>query len=80
MTITLDDELYKMLQTQAAREGRDTDTVARELLAASLTDAARDFSEAVEGIRRGFEDFEAGRYRTLAEVRAEKKAKYGIGS
>ena len=79
MTITLNKELSELLQAKATREGRDTNTVAQELLAASLTDAARDFSEAVEGVRRGLEDFEAGRYRSLAEVKADKKAKYGIG-
>ncbi len=80
MTITLNEELTELLQAQATREGRDADTVARELLAASIREAARDFSEAVEGIRRGFKDFEAGRYRSLSEIKAEKKARYGIDS
>ncbi len=34
--------------------------------------------EAIEGVRRGLEDVEQGRTRSIRRMRAEKKKKYGL--
>jgi hypothetical protein len=53
-------------------------TVAAELLASVLEWEAQDYEEAVEGIQRGLDDFEAGRFRSFAEFAEEQRRKYNL--
>jgi predicted transcriptional regulator len=78
ITIELAPEVLARLQEKAAREGRDAESVAADVLADALEWETQDWAEAVEGIRQGLADFEAGRFRPLEEVIAEKQSKYGL--
>jgi predicted transcriptional regulator len=78
ITIELDPELSVWLQEKAAQEGREADAVAAALLAEVRECEDQDRAEAVEGIRRGLADFEAGRFRPLEEVIAEKQTRYDL--
>jgi predicted transcriptional regulator len=78
ITIELDTELAVWLQEKATQEGREAEAVAAAVLAEARRWEAQDHAEAVEGIRRGLADFDAGRYKTLEEVIAEKQAKYDL--
>ena len=78
ITIDLDPEVLARLRDKAAREGEDSAAVAARLLAEALEWEAQDQREATEGIQRGLTDFEAGRYRSLEDVVAEKRTKYGL--
>lgn len=54
------------------------DQVAEALIAAGLEAEAREKAEAAEGIRRGLEDFAAGRYSPATQVFAEIRARHGL--
>jgi predicted transcriptional regulator len=73
ITIELAPEVLARLREKAAREGRDAESVAADLLADALEWEAEDRAQAIEGIRRGLADFEAGRFRSLEEVIARKQ-------
>ncbi len=77
MTLTLRPQTEARLLAWAEYEGQDADTVADALLAEAL---ARVQAKEVAAIRIGFEDSDAGRVRPLAEVAAEKRAKYNLPS
>ncbi len=57
---------------------KDVATVAAELLASVLEWEAQDYEEAVEGIQRGLDDFEAGQFRSFAEFAEEQRRKYNL--
>jgi predicted transcriptional regulator len=78
LTIELSAEALARLQEKAAQEGRDAESVAATVLAEALEWEAEDCAEAIEGIRRGLADFEAGRFRPLEEMIADKRAKHGL--
>ncbi len=63
ITVTLSPEVEAKLLEKATRQGKDVATVAAELLASVLEWEAQDYEEAVEGIQRGLDDFESGRFR-----------------
>lgn len=73
ITVTLSPEAEAKLLEKAARQGKDVATVAAELLASVLEWEAQDYEEAVEGIQRGLDDFEAGRFRSFAEFAKEPR-------
>ena len=75
MSLTLTPKTEARLLAWAEYEGQDADTVADVLLADAL---ARVRAEEVAALRIGFEDSDAGRVRPLAEVAAEKRAKYNL--
>ena len=75
MTLTLKPQTEAKLLAWAEYEGQDADTVADVLLADAL---ARVQTEEIAAIRVGVEDSDAGRVRPLAEVAAEKRAKYNL--
>ena len=75
MTLTLTPKTEARLLAWAEYEGQDADTLADVLLADAL---ARVQAEEVAAIRVGLEDSDAGRVRLLAEVAAEKRAKYHL--
>jgi len=74
ITIELAPEVLERLREKAAREGRDAEEVAAAVLSDALEWEAEDQAEAIEGIRRGLADFEAGRFRSLEKVIAEKQS------
>jgi predicted transcriptional regulator len=80
MTITIDlaPDVLARLHDKAARDGVDSEAVAARLLAEALEWESQDRREAIEGIQRGLADFEAERFRSLEEIAAEKRAKYGF--
>jgi len=74
-TLTITPQTEAQLLAWAEYEGQDVNVLADILLANAL-DRVR--AEEVAAIRVGFEDSDAGRVRPLAEVAAEKRAKYNL--
>jgi predicted transcriptional regulator len=79
MTIVLTPQTEEQLCEKAEREGQDVNEVADALIQMALEWEAQERAEAAEGIRRGLEDFEAGRFSTAAEAFADIKARHVIG-
>ena len=77
-TILLKPERKAELEEYARRRGQEPAAALDDALAAYLEWERQDFDEAVEGIRRGYEDVKAGRTRPAAEFFAEMRLKYGI--
>ena len=77
-TIALKPERMAELEEYARRRGQEPAAALDEVLASYLEWERQDFEEAVEGIRRGYEDVQAGRTQPAAEVLAEVRLKYGI--
>jgi predicted transcriptional regulator len=78
ITVTLSPEAEAKLHEKAARQGKDVATVAAQLLASVLEWEAQDYEEAVEGIQRGLDDFDAGRFRSFEEFAEEQRRKYNL--
>ena len=80
MTITLNltPEMEARLRETVARDGRDAETIAQTALAEWLEWEARERAEAAEGIRRGLDNFAAGRYSSAADAFAGIRARHGI--
>lgn len=76
--IPLKPERKAQLEEYAQRRGQDTAAALDDALAAYLEWERQDFEEAVEGIRRGYEDVKAGRTRPAAELLAELRHKHDI--
>lgn len=72
LTITLAPDEEAKLHQKALREGLNAETVAHDVLVQALDWEAQDRAEAVEGIQRGIDAFEQGRYRRFSEYKAEK--------
>lgn len=77
ITINLAPEEAKLHQ-KAVREGLNAEAVAHDVLVRALEWDAQDRAEAVEGIKRGTENFEQGRFRRFSEFEAEQRAKYSL--
>lgn len=75
MTLTITPNTEALLLAKAERDGEDVNSVADSLLADLL---ARNQAEEIVAIRVGLEASDAGRVRPLAEVAAEKRAKYHL--
>ncbi len=78
ITVTLSPGAEAKLLEKATRQGKDVATVAAELLASVLEWEAQDYEEAVEGIQRGLNDFEAGRFRSFEEFAEEQRRKHDL--
>jgi predicted transcriptional regulator len=78
IVITLSPELETLLLNRAARQGQEVNLVASELLAGALEWQEQDSAEAIEGIQRGLDDFEAGRFRNFQEFAEEQRLKYSL--
>ncbi|WP_263376301.1 hypothetical protein [Granulicella aggregans] len=74
----LSPERQAQLTDYAQRHGQDPGTVLDEIVADALDWERLDREEAVEGIRRGYADFKAGRVRSLADSFAEVREKQGL--
>jgi predicted transcriptional regulator len=67
MEIHLSAERQAQLADYAQRHGQDPAAALDEVLAAALEWERQDYHEAVEGIRKGYADFKAGRMRPIDE-------------
>jgi predicted transcriptional regulator len=76
--ITLTPERKAQLDDYARRHGQDPATALDEVLAEALEGDEQEYRETVEGIRRGYADYKAGRTRPVAEVFDELREKHGL--
>ncbi|MCT7953992.1 hypothetical protein [Laspinema palackyanum] len=76
IVVNLAPDVEARLRERAAQQGRDVALVAAELLANVLEWEAEDTAEAIAGIQRGLDDFEAGRFRSFDEFADEQRRKY----
>lgn len=77
-TIPLKPERKAQLEEYAKRRGQDPATALDEALATYLDWERQDFAQAVEGIRRGYEDVNAGRTQPASEVLSDLRRKHEI--
>jgi len=78
MEIHLSPERQAQLNNYASRHGQDTASALEEVLASALEWERQDYQEAVEGIRRGYDDLRAGRVRPIDETFEELREKQGL--
>jgi predicted transcriptional regulator len=78
IVVNLSPELEALLRTKAAQQGQDVNFVASELLASILEWEEQDSEEAIRGIQQGFDDFEAGRFRSFQDFSEEQRHKYNL--
>jgi predicted transcriptional regulator len=78
MQIELSAEREAQLKEYAERHGQDPGVALDDVLANALEWERQDYREAVEGVRRGYEDFLAGRVRPIEEALEELRVKYGF--
>ena len=78
MAITLKPERKAQLEEYAKRRGQDPETALDEALATYLEWEGQDFAQAVEGVKRGHEDVNAGRTRPASEVLSDLRRKHDI--
>ncbi|MBC7526877.1 MAG: hypothetical protein H7308_04945 [Chthonomonadaceae bacterium] len=74
MSITLTPETEAMLYERAEQTGEDPNALAEVMLRQRLEWDRKDYEEAVNGIRKGFEDSDAGRVKSAQEVHARLRA------
>lgn len=77
-TLNLKPERKAQLEEYAHRHGMAISDALDDLLAAQLESERQDYDEAVEGIREGYENFEAGRVQDSSAVFAALRAKHGF--
>jgi predicted transcriptional regulator len=78
MEIHLSPERQAQLNDYAHRHGKDPAIALDEVLAAALEWERQNYQEAVEGIRRGYDDLKAGRARPIEEAFEELREKHGL--
>ena len=71
-------ERKAQLEEYAKRRGQDPVTALDDALAIYLDWERQDFSEATDGIRRGYEDVKAGRTRPASEALADLRRKHDL--
>jgi predicted transcriptional regulator len=76
--IPLKPERKAQLDEYAQRRGQDPVTALDEALATYLEWERQDFTQAVEGVRRGYEDVEAGRSRPASGFLSNLRRKHDI--
>jgi predicted transcriptional regulator len=84
MTIALSPEIEARLRAEAEKIGQSVDDLAEALLSEALTSSLpispEELAQNDAGIARAEADFAAGRFRTLEEVIADKKARFGLSA
>ena len=78
MQIELSPEREAQLNDYAQRHGQDPVVALDDVLAEALEWERQDYQEAVEGIRKGYADFKAGRTRPVDEVFEQLGKKHGL--
>ena len=76
--VTLKPERLAELADYAKRHDQDQATALDTVLADFFAWEKQDYAEAVEGIRRGYEDMKAGRTRLAKEFLEELREKHGF--
>lgn len=76
--LSLKPERKAQLEEYAQRHGMAVPEALDDLLAAQLDWEHKDYEEAVEGIREGYDDFKAGRVQDSSEAFNELRAKHGL--
>ncbi|URD50835.1 hypothetical protein [Chroococcidiopsis sp. CCNUC1] len=80
IVISLSPEVEAQLREKAAQQGQDVSIVAAELITDILKWELQDSEEAIAGIQRGLDDFEAGRSRAFQEFAEEQRLKYNLST
>ncbi|MBW4505445.1 MAG: hypothetical protein KME64_02870 [Scytonematopsis contorta HA4267-MV1] len=78
IVITLTPEIEARLREKAVQRGEDVSIVAAQMLTNALESEAQDLREAIEGIQRGLDDFEAGNFRSFNDFAEEKRRKHNL--
>jgi predicted transcriptional regulator len=78
MQIQLSPERQAELNDYAERHGKDPEAALDEVLASALEWERQDYREAVDGIRKGYADFKAGRVRPVEEAFEALREKHGL--
>jgi predicted transcriptional regulator len=78
IVISLNPELEAQLREKAERQGQDISLTAAKMLANALAWETQDSEDAIEGIRQGLDDFEAGRFRSFDDFAAEQQSKFNF--
>ncbi len=73
-------ERKAQLEAYAERHGQDAITALDDLLADYFASDQQEYQEAVEGIREGLADMEAGRMSPADEVFERLRVKHGLSS
>ncbi len=76
--ITLKPDRQAELEQFAREHGQNPSEALDEAVASYLEWRRRDYQEAIEGIRRGYEDVTAGRTRTSGEFFSAMRRKHDI--
>jgi predicted transcriptional regulator len=76
--VTLSPELETLLRDRAELQGQDVGLVASELLANILEWEEQDSAATIKVIQQGFNDFEAGRFRSFQDFAQEQRHKYNL--
>jgi predicted DNA-binding protein len=76
--IPLSPERKAQLEEYAKRRGQDPVTALDEVLGAYLDWERQDFAEAVEGIRKGYENVKAGESRPAAAALDDLRRKHDL--
>ncbi|MEB3280260.1 MAG: hypothetical protein VKK42_15205 [Lyngbya sp.] len=78
IVVNLTPEIEAKLREKAIQQGRDISVVAAELITEILEGELQDTEEAVKGIQKGLNDFQAGRFRSFDEFADEQRKKYNL--
>ena len=76
MKVHLSPERQAQLNDYAHRHGQDPAAALDDVLAGALEWERQDYAEAVEGIRKGFADLQAGRARPIEESNLADGSRY----
>ena len=76
--IPIKPERKAQLEEYAQRHGQDTASALDDALSEYLAWERRDFAEAVDGIRQGYEDVKAGRTQSAEDAFDELREKQGL--
>jgi len=76
--ISLSPEVEAQLREKASQRGQDVSIVAAELLTDILKWESQDSEEAIAGIQRSLDEFEAGHSRSFQEFAEEQRRKYNL--
>ncbi len=78
MHVQLSEERQAQLSDYARRHGQEPAVALDEVLAAALDWERQDYQDAVQGIRNGYADVQAGHTRSMETVFEELRAKHGL--
>lgn len=76
--LPITDEQMAQLSDFAQRRGQDTATALDQVLTEYLFWERKDYQEAIEGIREGYDDLKAGRIKPIFEVFQQLREKHDL--